>query len=51
MYYEGDVFYLKKIVFLVSDDIYIYIYMDGQKIKEEYKWSNNKVDNLLISFN
>ena len=26
MYYEGDVFYLKKIVFLVSDDIYIYIY-------------------------
>ena len=25
MYYEGDVFYLKKIVFLVSDDIYIWM--------------------------
>ena len=48
MYYEGDVFYLKNFfVFLVSE----YIYMDGQKIKEDYKWSNNKVDNLLISLN
>ena len=54
MYYEGDVFYLKNFfVCLVSEYIYIYIYiyMDGQKIKEDYKWSNNMVDNLLISLN